>query len=765
MSSITSNCSKLLRLLRRQNPQIHASLLHVPIEKPSSAEPPKRQAADSSTLFSLPSPSPIIPQIIEILKSNDNKSWNTNHQLSQLLFSDSPSLSCDHILQITRRLGDSSTALNFVQYLRCNSPCPDATLLSSAFQAVFELASRKPSWKDELLDLLNTSKELGIALTVNSATLLIRCFGRRKMIEELMMVYDDLDSQFRNTHVRNVLLGELFGNARFDDALQVLDDMLHPNAEFPPNLNTVSIVFPALLDAVKHGRRVSEERILELVLKFGRHRVFPGSVLLTQWITDLCRSRKIDMAWNVLHGFMELDVPIEVASCNALLTGLAKDRQFRKMKCLMEEMKAKGICPDVVTLGISINHLCKSLRIDEALNVFERMRRGEIGGALIEPDVVIYNTLIDGLCKAGRPEEGLAMMRKMVLDGKCSPSSVTYNCLIDGFCKVGELERSLKLFDEMDKQGVQPNAITVNVLVGGLCRDGKAGSALKFYREMEGKGLKGDKVTYTTLISGFCVVNNISKAMELFKEMRQTCAPDAIVYYTLISGFSQAGLMNDVDSVLLEMKSAGICPDLHCYNVMIHGFCKKNKLDKAHSLLKEMEKVGLQPDSITYNTLISYFSKTGDLKAAYRLLRQMVDDNVAPTVVTYGSLIHACCSVGELDEAMKIFRQMSLSTKISPNTVVYNVLIDTHCQKNEVRVALSLFEDMIAKGVSPNSNTFNALFKGLRDNNELDKALELMGKMTELACHPDYITMEVLTEWLPAVGKADKLRRFVEGYR
>ncbi|KNA19504.1 hypothetical protein SOVF_060450 [Spinacia oleracea] len=745
--------NQLHRLLRHQNPRLHVSFLHLITKKPSTG--------DSSS-----SSSPIIAQIVEILKSNDNESWKTNHHLSQLLFSNSYSLSSDHVLQITRRLGDSSTALNFVQLLRSNSQTPDANLLSFAFQAAFELASRKPGWKENLLDLLQTSKELGVPLTVNSVTYLIRCFGRVRMVEKSLRIYDELDSQMRNTHVRNVLIEELLRSRRFSDAVKVLDEMLQPNAEFPPDENTVAIVLPVLLEPKKHKREVlSEEEIVELMLKFGRHGVFPDSIMFTRWITGLCRNRRIDMAWKLLHGLMEFDgLPVKVPSCNALLTGLAKDRQFPKMKLLMEKMLAKGISPDVVTLGISINHLCKAFKIDEALNLFESMKRGEIG-TLLEPDIVIYNTLIDGLCKDERVEEGLAMKRKMVLEGICLPNTVTYNCLIDGLCKVGELDKSLELFDEMEKQGVQPNVITVNTLVSGLCRHGKAGSALKFYREMEGKGLRGNKVTYTTLISGFCGVNNISKAMGLFKEMRQTCAPDAIVYYTLISGLSQAGLMDDVESILLDMKSAGFRPDISCYNVMINGFCKKNKLDKAQSLLEEIEEVGLRPDNVTYNTLISYCSKSRDLKTAQKLLKQMIENNVVPTVVTYGTLIHACCSVGEMDEAMEIFRQMNSSTRIPPNTVVYNILIDTLCQKNEMRGAFSLFEDMIAKGVSPNSNTFNALFKKLRDENELEKALKLMGKMTELACHPDYITMEVLTEWLPVVGKADELRQFIEGFR
>lgn len=92
------------------------------------------------------------------------------------------------------------------------------------------------------------------------------------------------------------------------------------------------------------------------------------------------------------------------------------------------------------------------------------------------------------------------------------------------------------------------------------------------------------------------------------------------------------------------------------------------------------------------------------------------------------------------------------------------MLIDSLCKNNKEEAALSLMVDMKERGVRPNTTTFNAIFKGLRQRNWLDKALKMMDQMTEQACNPDYITMEILTEWLSAVGETEKLRAFVKGY-
>ncbi|KAF5464356.1 hypothetical protein F2P56_014437 [Juglans regia] len=742
-----------LCLLKPQTPAIP----YYPLHRHLSTEPippPQPPPQDEDSL---------INEAVQLFQALEDGHSNST-QLHQLLFSSSSPSSPGIFRQITRRLASSSQALEFFDYIRSNSPSQELTSLSFTFQAIFELASREPDPQNKLLELYRTSKERNIPLTVNGATLLVRFLGRAERVDVALAVVDELDPSLKNTHFYNVVVDVLFKSGRIVEALNMLDEMLQPGADCPPNDITGGVVFAALSGRKLFGRSISDEEIVGLVSKLGAHGVVPDSFKLTQLITKLCRNKKIGRAWDVLHDVMKAGGTLEAASCNALLTGLGRDGDFERMNTLMTEMKEMDIQPDVVTFGILINHMCKARRVDEALEVFEKMK-GVSDGLSVEPDVITYNTLIDGLCKVGRQEEGLTLMDQMRSENKCMPNTVTYNCLINGFCKAGEIERAQELFDQMNKETVFPNVITLNTLVDGMCRHGRINSAVQFFDEMRSEGLKGNAVTFTTLINAFCNVNNIDKAMELFNQMsKDGCSPDAIVYYTLISGLSQAGRMDDASSVVSMLKEAGFCLDIVCYNVLIGGFCRKNKLDKAYEMLKEMEQAGVQADSVTYNTLISYLSKSGNFATAHRVLRKMVNQGLVPTVVTYGALIHAYCLYGKNEDAMKIFRDMSSSSKVPPNNVIYNILIDSLCKTNEVELALSLMDEMKVKGVRPNVTTYNAMFKGLREKNFLQKAFDLMDRMVEQACNPDYITMEVLTEWLPAVGETGKLKKFVQGY-
>ncbi|XP_028778014.1 pentatricopeptide repeat-containing protein At5g28460 [Neltuma alba] len=703
----------------------------------------------------------LVTQVVQLLQVPENE-WNAD-QLHPMLFS-ATTMPC-HLLTITLHLGSSSKAFNFLEYVRANAPSEQSYCLSPIFHGVLELFSKEPVSEYKLLEIYKRVKQWHIPLTSRSATLLIQCLRAAKMVDELLLLFNDLDPSVKKTHVVNTLISALFRLGLTESAVQALDEMCKPNTMFPPNKVTGNIVLAELLKRQSPVRSITDEEIGQLVRKLSEHGVFPDTIKLTHLITKLCQKQKTWLAWDLLHDVMKMGGAVEATSCNALLTGLGKDRDVKKMNDLLAKMKEMDIQPNVITFGILINRLCKSRRIDDALKVLEEMRgKGGSKGMNVEPDVVIFNTLIDGLCKVGRLDESLSLLEQMKND--CRPNTITYNCLIDGFCKASNLDKAHELFDQMNKEGVIPNVVTLNTLIDGMCRHGRISSAVEFFNEMRRKGIKGNSVTYTSLISAFCHVNNIDKAVQYFDMMLSSgCSPDVIVFYSLISGLSLAGRMDDATFVVSKLKEAGFGLDLCCYNVLISGFCKKKKLERVYEMLQEMERTGVKPDIYTYNTLISFLGKNGDFKTACEMLRKMKEEGLFPSVVTYGAVIHAYCLHGNVDEAMKMFREMSSALKVPPNTVIYNILIDSLCKIKDVESALFLMDDMKVKGIRPNTTTYNAILKGIQDKKMLHKAFELMNRMVEDACRPDYVTVDILTEWLSAVGEMKKLKTFLQGYK
>uniref|UniRef100_A0A7N0T3I8 Pentatricopeptide repeat-containing protein n=1 Tax=Kalanchoe fedtschenkoi TaxID=63787 RepID=A0A7N0T3I8_KALFE len=701
------------------------------------------------------SPASTLSEVIQHLQPTESD-WDSE-KLRGLIFADANPSSSSQIFNIAHRLGSSRKAWTFFQWIRANTE--NAQFVSRAFQAAAEVAGEEPNSSDVLVQLHGFLKESNLKLSASAVAVLGRSLKRAGMVDELCNVYSEIDPSLRSSQLCNHVIDGLLAGGRMSDARKMLDEMLKPDAEAVPNQYTADMVFGWALRSEDFWKHFVGSEIICLVKEFGRHGVFLNSFKLTKLIGKLCRSGKILVARDVLREVIEMGGCVEAAPCNTLLAAMDRKGMVREVNALMCVMKERGVQPNVVTFGIIINHLCKARRVDQALEVFDKLKNSGDNDVKVsvKPDVIIYNTLIDGLCKVGRVDDGCSLMNEM----KCVPTTSTFNCLIDGFCKAGEIDRGLELFERMRVDGVSPNVITLNTLVDGLCRHERIGAAMEIFHEMQRTGLKADAVTYTTLITSFCNVGNVEAARELFDRMIDSgCKPDAIVYQAYLSGLTLCGKMAEASSVAAKMKEAGFSLDLASYNVLIGGFCRRKKIDEAYETLKEMERAGVKPDSVTYNTLISCFSKLGDFETAGIIMSRMSQEGLVPNVVTYGAVIHAFCESDRLDEAVKIFERM----RVPPNTVIYNILIDGHCKTGNIETAASLMNEMRAGNLRPTTNTYNSLFKAFMEEQRLDKALNLMDQMIEDGCNPDLVTMKILSDWLSCAGESDRLRRFVQAF-
>lgn len=705
-----------------------------------------------------------VSQFLENLRKIPQHDWASSESLGSLIVSSS-SVSPLVFSQITRRLGSYSLAVSFFEYLdeKSQSLKRREDSLALVFQSVIEFAGSEPDSSDKLLRLYEIAKEKNIPLTVVATKLLIRWFGRMGMANQSVLVYERLDSSMKNTQVRNVVIDVLFRNGLVDDAFKVLDEMLKKGSVFPPNRITADIVF----HEVWKGRLLTEEEIIGLISRFSSHGVSPNCVWLTRFITNLCKNARTDVAWEILSDLMKNNAPLQAPSFNALLTFLGRKMEIGRMNDIAVKMDEMEIRPDVVTLGILINTLCKSRRVDEALEIFEqKCGKRTDDGDVIKADSIHFNTLIDGFCKVGRMKEAEELLVKMKMEENCAPNIVTYNCLIDGYCIAGQLETAKEVVSRMKEDGIKPNVVTLNTVVGGMCRHHGVNMAVVFFTDMQREGVKGNVITYMTLIHAYCSVSSIEKAVHWFDQMWEAgCSPDEKIYYALISGLCQARRDHDAVRVVEKLKQSGFSLDLLAYNMLIGLFCDKNNGEKVYEMLSDMEEARMRPDSITYNTLISFFGKHKDFESVQTMMENMREDGLDPTVVTYGAVIEAYCSAGEINEALKLFKDMGLHSKVNPNTVIYNILINAFSKLENVEQALSLKEEMKQKMVRPNVETYNALFKCLKEKSQVDTLLKLMDEMYEQSCEPNQITFEILMERLSGSDESVKLmRKFKQGY-
>ncbi|GFY92487.1 hypothetical protein Acr_08g0008830 [Actinidia rufa] len=369
-------------------------------------------------------------QIVTRLQSNDNDWTNKATTTSSVDFS-SPmtlSLSLPSLYKITRDLGTTAKTLKFFDYVRTHSPSPpDPPSLSSAFQAIFEIASHS-----------------------------------------------------RSTDVHNVLLDFLLRAGLVDDAFQMLDEMIVLETGYPLNENTMDIVIASLLWRDRSGRRVSEEEIVELVSKFGvfsrlseaypvDHQAFAmeffyemqgkglegNAVTCTALISSFCNANNIDKAMQLFNEISKVECSPDAIVYYTLIA----DKAFE----MLTEMERAGVKPDGVTYSTLISYFRKTGDFTTANGVMRKM----ISEGLV-PTVVTYGALIHVYCLVGNLDEAMGIYRDMSSGSRVPLNTVIYNILIDSLCKNGKVEIALSLMDAMKDNGVRPNTTTFNAMLKGL---------------------------------------------------------------------------------------------------------------------------------------------------------------------------------------------------------------------------------------------------------------------------------------------------------
>lgn len=478
-------------------------------------------------------------------------------------------------------------------------------------------------------------------------------------------------------------------------------------------------------------------------LKDSYHSCNSSSAVFDLVIKSYSSLKMIDRALNVLnlakfHGYMP-----SILSYNSILDAIIRvaSRGYIELaKQLYDDMRKKGLSPNVFTYNILIRGFCGNKELEKGLSFFDEMERN---GCL--PNVVTFNTIIDAYCKLGKVEQTFNLL-KLMWEKNLEPNVITYNVIINGLCREDRIKEANEVFEEMRNKGLVPDEVTYNTLVHGYCKVGDFHQALILHSEMMRNGLCPNVVTYTALIRSMCKEKNMRRAMEFFDQMRNRGVwPNERTYTTLIDGFSKQGLLHEAYEVLNEMIARGLLPTIVTYNALINGHCLMGQVEDALRVMEDMIHKGISPDVVSYSTVIFGFCKSRDLDKAFQMKEEMVKRGVQPDAITYSSLIQGFCEQRRLIEGCELFREM-LRIGLLPDECTYTSLINAYFVEGDIRNALCLHDEMISKGFFPDVVTYSVLINGLNKQARTREAKQLLFRLFYEQSVPADVTYDFLIE-------------------
>jgi pentatricopeptide repeat protein len=184
--------------------------------------------------------------------------------------------------------------------------------------------------------------------------------------------------------------------------------------------------------------------------------------------------------------------------------------------------------PDRIALNTVISACAKAKNLAGALEVLERMKRGEFldpeNGQEVTPDLISYHSVLK-FCTD--PEFAMSLVKEIRLSrrnriGVVTPTSVTFAHAINA-CQQAESpssECAATLLKWALDDGVKPTVFMFAPAIWAAQKSGDRATALKFFVQMTELGCSPNSVAYNGVISALCDNGDVEHAILIYAEMK-----------------------------------------------------------------------------------------------------------------------------------------------------------------------------------------------------------------------------------------------------
>nr|XP_020201667.1 LOW QUALITY PROTEIN: pentatricopeptide repeat-containing protein At3g49240, mitochondrial [Aegilops tauschii subsp. strangulata] len=188
-----------------------------------------------------------------------------------------------------------------------------------------------------------------------------------------------------------------------------------------------------------------------------------------------------------------------------------------------------------------LDALGKNQRLEDALNLFDRMLGEHDPPLRITVDVRSFSVMVDAYCAAGRFEDAIAVFRRMG-EYKVVPDVAAYNNLIRHLGLNQLVDEAEVIHKEMGEHSLAADEETCVLLMEACFRADRVDDGISYFDRMAELELKPDASAYHRIVDGLVGLSLLDKAQEYFDQMREKeIHPSIATYETLLKAYVGVG--------------------------------------------------------------------------------------------------------------------------------------------------------------------------------------------------------------------------------
>ncbi|KAJ7542974.1 hypothetical protein O6H91_09G020300 [Diphasiastrum complanatum] len=434
-----------------------------------------------------------------------------------------------------------------------------------------------------------------------------------------------------------------------------------------------TVTFVGVLNACASGGTLEEGRWAhtQIVQSGFQLDVFVGSSLVDMY----AKCGSIEDAWKVFKGMPTRNV----YSWNAIIGGYVKCREYNKAMELFKQMQHEGMEPDIVTLVSVLNACCNLGALEEGRSAHAKAIKKGYGD-----DATVGSCLIDMYAECGSIEDSLT-----VFNSKLNHNVVSWSAMLDRYMKMGQLEKAWALFQQMEREGVQPDSFT---FVSAL----NACASLLALKE-------GRHVHLQVIHYGL--------------------ESDVFVGSCLVSMYAKCECIEDAQKVFNNMPVR----DIFAWNAMLGAYVKFYEWDKVLTLYQQMEQVELKPDIVTFVHVLNACANLAVIQEGMNVHAQVLKRNFESNPFVGSCLVDMYAKCGALQDACRVFNNMTERDVFS-----WNAMLGGYAMHGLGTKAVWLFELMCQEGVIMDRATLVCLLSACSHAGILNEGLYYFESMNPI---------------------------------
>merc|ERR1719198_2415411 len=261
---------------------------------------------------------------------------------------------------------------------------------------------------------------------------------------------------------------------------------------------------------------------------------------------------------------------------------------------------------------------------------------------------------------------------------------------------------------------MEPNEIVVGCMLDALVCNERVEEAVTLCHQWK-RTVKPNAVIFSTLVKGFSNARQADRAMDIYHDfLSEGVQMNSVCYNALIDSQARVGDMDQVTLLFEAMRRDGIAPDVVTYSTIVKGYCVQGDLDHAFDVFRGMQRDSMAREAIVYNTVLDGCANKGRIDLAEALLEDMEKYNVIPTNFTLGILVKMYGRARQVDKAFHVVDSLTKRHDFAANKEVLTCLIRTCLSNRAFDRALKVFDRLRRSANGADAKAYQTIILGLR---------------------------------------------------